>query len=149
MRRYLVLLLLLVVTGACASPRTTSVSMGDGSVSVPGEPPTDGGGGAAAGTCLEGTPDCNDTPDTDMGGGGDAMNDDQLRKTARDLLGLPENEVPDDVRIGRRGDEQFALTEDYRPGRMTVELDENDKGVLRVTVVTVELVEGPETFRAE
>ena len=149
MPRYLVLILLLLVTGACASPQTTSVSMGDGSIPVSGDPPSDAAGDGAAGTCLEGTPDCNDTPDTDMGGGGDAMNDDQLRKTARDLLGLPENKVPDDVRIGRRGDEQFALTEAYRPGRMTVELDENDKGVFRVTVVTVELVEGPETFRAE
>ena len=148
MSRYLVLLMLVVVTAACGLPATSDTSSGSGGVAAPA-PTGAADGGDAASACLEGTPDCNDTPDTDMGGGGDAMTDDQLRKTARDLLGLPEDDLPQDVRIGRRGDEQFALTEDYRPGRMTVELDENAKGVFKVSVVLVELAGGPETFREE
>lgn len=64
---------------------------------------------------------------------------------ARGLLGRPEDELPGSVRIARRGGEGFALTDDYVPGRDTVELDEVD-GIYVVTSVTVELPDGPRTF---
>lgn len=64
---------------------------------------------------------------------------------ARGLLGTPEDELPGSVRIARRGGEGFALTDDYVPGRDTVELDEVD-GTYVVTSVTVELRDGPRTF---
>lgn len=143
---------------------------------------TDTGNGAAAGTCLEGTPDCDDTgilddtpdapdasdtsdtPGTPTSAGmcaedtpdcddtavlddpaGDEFDSTAAIGQAEDLLGLAESELSPDVRIGRRGEEQLALTEDYVIGRMTAELDINDMDEWIVTAVTVELPDGPQT----
>jgi len=73
---------------------------------------------------------------------------DAAREEARAVLGMPEEDLPDDVRIARRGDESFLLTEDYVLGRLTVELDDDGDGY-RVTSVVVELPDGPETFELE
>lgn len=104
------------------------------------------GPGAAAGACPEGDPDCYE----DGSEGAPALpgSDEALREEAKALLGLSREQLPDDVRIGRIGDESFALTEDYRVGRMTVELDEDDDGVMTVVMVTAELDAGPEVFEA-
>jgi hypothetical protein len=118
MARLLALALLLcVVLVGCAGPDT------------PVEQPVagDGGHGGAG------------------GGTGDEIDSEQARADARALLGTPEGELGDTVRVGRRGDEHMAVTDDYVVGRMTVELDERD-GAFRVTSVTVELPDGPETF---
>lgn len=96
----------------------------------------------AAGMCLEGATDCVDTVE----GGSDAFDEDAEREAAEGMIGLTEAELAPDVRIGRRGAEQFALTEDYVLGRKTVELDADADGVFRVTSVTVELLDGPDTF---
>ncbi len=73
---------------------------------------------------------------------------DAAREEARAVLGMPEEDLPEDVRIARRGDESFLLTEDYVLGRRTVELDDDGDGY-RVTSVVVELPDGPETFELE
>ncbi len=73
---------------------------------------------------------------------------DQARQEARGLLGVHEGDLPEDVRIGRRGDEHYALTEDYVLGRSTVHVDDDGSG-FRVTSVTVELPDGPETFELQ
>jgi len=116
----------------------------------------------AAGACLEGTTDCMDTPmDPDEavsspadGGGavgapGAADEDfpsEAARERAREQLGRPEADLGPDIRIGRRGEEQMMLTEDYVLGRITVELDDDGSGTFVVTQATVELPDGPETF---
>jgi hypothetical protein len=114
-----------------------------------------GGGGGAAGTCLEGTEDC---VDADLSGDGAPPDElpgdldaDAARTEAQELLGMTEEEAlarGDDVRLGRRGDEQFALTEDWRPGRKTVATEDDGTGTYRVVEVVLELDEGTETFTA-
>jgi hypothetical protein len=89
-----------------------------------------------------------DDPVDDPDGVGDDCPTDEAREEARGLLGMNEDDLPDDVRTARRGDETFALTEDYVLGRRTVELDDEGDGY-RVTAVTVELPDGPETFELE
>lgn len=73
----------------------------------------------------------------------------EARQQARGLLGMNEADLPDDVRIARRGDEQFMLTQDYVLGRRTVELDDTDGSGYRVVAVTVELPGEPETFELQ
>lgn len=89
---------------------------------------------------------------TDAPAAGDAAgtrpSDDTMRETAQSLLGTAEADLADDIRVGRRGGEQMALTEDYVIGRYTVELDDDGTGTFRVTAVTVEMEDGPETFSA-
>lgn len=65
---------------------------------------------------------------------------DQQEADARALLGLPEDEVEEDTdtRIVRRGDEQFPVTMDLRPGRQNVELEDDGSGTFVVTRVIVE-----------
>jgi hypothetical protein len=87
-------------------------------------------------------------PDGEVPDDGDDFPTDEAREDARGLLGMFEDDLPDDVRIARRGAEQFALTEDYVLGRRTVELDDDGSGY-RVMVVTVELPDGPETYELE
>ncbi|HEX4905309.1 MAG TPA: hypothetical protein VFU93_07650 [Acidimicrobiales bacterium] len=77
---------------------------------------------------------CNDTPDTSS------------EPADAYLVGLTLDELPDDVRIARIGDEHFALTDDYVIGRRTAELDLDADGVARVVKVTVELENGIVTF---
>ena len=129
--------------------------------------PVDVGGGAAAGACLEGTTDCDDTPaegetpvEEESLAEGELASDDQPAGDMYDsrtaimraeaLLGLSEGELdlddPIDTRIGRRGEEQIALARDYQLGRMTVELDIDDTDEWIVAAVTVVLPDGPETF---
>ena len=102
-------------------------------------------------SCLEGTPDC---VDADLGGG-EAPPDDAgfdleaARRDARSLLGQSEEEVLaawGDVRVGRHGDEQFALTEDLQPGRKTIATEDDGTGTYRVVEVVLETEEGPERF---
>lgn len=73
---------------------------------------------------------------------------DAARARAEALLGTPEDDLPDDVRIGRRGDEDFALTMDLVPGRLTAELDDDGSGGAGfvVTSVTLETPDGSERF---
>ena len=102
---------------------------------------------AAAGACPQDNPDCVDTPQLNND---DPMPIDetgikQLRRDARFYLGLPRDELPDHIRIARIDDEHMALTEDYRIGRITVELD-TKAGTPIVTTSTVELPNGPKTF---
>ena len=115
-----------VVAAADDNSETTPIPVepdgGIGDTPIPVEP--DGGIG--------------DTP-------GDEFPVDQARDEAHGLLGLHEADLPSDVRIARKGAEQFPLTEDYVLGRLTVELD-NDGDGFRVTSVTVELPDGPETL---
>ena len=113
---------------------------GAGSSAQPGDP------GGIAGMCAEGAPNCDDTPQ----GTGDPMPIDetgirQFRRDAKFYLGKPKSEVPELIRIARIDDEQFALTEDYQIGRITVELDDLSDGPI-VTKSTVELPDGPESF---
>ena len=114
---------------------------GAASSGEPGDP------GGIAGMCAEGEPDCVDTP---LGTGEPVPIDEtgiqQFRRDAKFYLGKPKSEVPDLIRIARIGDEQFALTDDYRVGRITVELDDLGRGGPVVTKSTVELPDGPETF---
>jgi hypothetical protein len=113
---------------------------GEGAPSAePGNP------GGIAGMCAQDQPDCVDTPMT-----GDPMPVDetgirQFRRDAKFYLGKPKSEVPDLIRIARIDKEQFALTEDYQIGRITVELDDLGDGPI-VTKSTVELPDGPESF---
>lgn len=99
--------------------------------------------------CPVGDPNCYEdgtgrtAPDDPLGGGFPV---DGAIADAHGLLGRAEADLPPDVRIGRRGHEQMALTEDYVLGRMTVELDDTDGSDFRVVAVTVELPDGPQTF---
>ena len=141
-----------VVAAADDDSETTPIPVepdgGIGDTPIPVEP--DGGIGD---TPIPVEPDggIGDTPipvEPDGGIGdtpGDEFPVDQARDEAHGLLGLHEADLPSDVRIARKGAEQFALTEDYVLGRLTVELD-NDGDGFRVTSVTVELPDGPETL---
>ncbi|MEX2324554.1 MAG: hypothetical protein WD576_02280 [Nitriliruptoraceae bacterium] len=112
-------------------------------------------GSPATGMCAPEVPDCVDVvidPDGTVGepaAGGDIELDERdtsvLRSDAHALLGVTESELDPAIRVSRRGDEHFAVTEDYVIGRMTVELDERD-GDYVVSVVVLELPDGPETF---
>lgn len=73
----------------------------------------------------------------------------QVVEDARNFLGQHERDLPDDVRIGRRGTEQYALTMDLVPGRVTVELDDLDGSGYRVVTVIVETEDGSESFDLE
>jgi hypothetical protein len=70
-------------------------------------------------------------------------------RRAASLLGSYEADVPDDVRIARRGDEEFALTMDLVPGRLNVELDVDDVGEYVVTAVSVETEDGSQVVSVE
>ena len=109
-----------------------------------------GAPGALAGACLEGQTDCIDNPPLTAGEPVpiDETGVTQLRKDAKFYLGVPQDQLNETIRVGRIDDEQMALTEDYRIGRITVELDTVEKGKPPiVTSATVELPAGPETFK--
>ncbi|MAT03694.1 MAG: hypothetical protein CL424_01450 [Acidimicrobiaceae bacterium] len=122
---------------ACGSSDDEQVDSDPVSTTIPG---------AAGDTCLEGAADCDDTAAPADGGDPDAVDEGEFIREAEGLLGVAESELPDDVRVARRGDESFALTEDYVIGRITVELDDTDGSGYRVVTATVELTEGPQTF---
>ena len=150
----LALAALALVAGAACGDDDVETSTGADDVTE--EPDTDddaplGDGGGAAGTCLEGTPDCQDTPmdpDQPLSGPDDDFPSDQARDDARATLGTAEDELGPEIRIRRRGSESMMLTEDYVLGRITVELDDDGTGTFVVTSATVELPDGPETFEA-
>lgn len=119
---------IVMIAAACAGANAAT--------SAPDEPVS-----APALDCAPDVTDCDDThlvPDD--------LDVDAARDRSRALLGLAEDELPADVRIGRIDDEEWMLTEDYVLGRATVELDTGADGVARVTSVRVELVDGPETL---
>lgn len=135
---------LTLATAACGAQ-----SGEDTAVSAPAAAaPTGDGSGGAAGTCLEGASDCVDTPQLNSGEPVtiDETGIQQLRRDAKFYLGKGRGELNETIRIARVDDEQFALTEDYRIGRITVELD-TVQGKPTVTSATVELPDGPETFK--
>lgn len=104
--------------------------------------------GAACGDDdVETTTGADDVP-TDPDRGDEASPSDAARDEARSLLGEPESELGTEVRVARRGEETFFLTEDYVLGRITVELEDDGSGTYVVTSASVELPDGPETFEA-
>jgi hypothetical protein len=117
-----------------------------------GDTPVAAGDPGSSGTCLAGDEDCADDPSS--GGGGEApppgeLPSDAYVAVAKGMLGLSMEEyeatswdVP--TRVGRVGDEQYALTEDYVIGRMTAAFDDDGSGTMVITSVTVELEGGPE-----
>jgi hypothetical protein len=135
---------LLLLTACGAADPGAAARAGDG-VSSP-----DAGG--AAGACLEGATDCVDAvldaeaPVDELG-----FDLEAARRDAASLLGQGEDEVLElwgDVRVGRHGDERFALTEDLQPGRKTIATEDDGTGTYRVVEVTLETLAGPETFTA-
>lgn len=108
--------------------------------------------GAAAGACPQDDPECVDTPqlNSDEPVEINETGVEQLRKDAKFYLGRPQGELNERIRISRIDDAQMAVTEDYRVGRITVELDTPESGGEPiVTSATVELPDGPETFKLE
>lgn len=141
----LLIVLSVAALAACAPPGASSAGGTAGPTDAPATQSP--GGSSVAGMCAPDTPDCVDTvvePAPD-----ETLTDREYRQGARSLLGVAEADLPPGVRIGRRGDEQMALTEDYRVGRMTVELDQDVDSIYRVTTVIAELADGPETFTAD
>ncbi|HVM18972.1 MAG TPA: hypothetical protein VM307_03325 [Egibacteraceae bacterium] len=142
--RTLMVLAVLLIGAAACGPQDAAA--GGASADAPVADDAD----PAAGICAADQPDCVDTPQ---------LNDDepvavdqtgikQFRRDARFYLGRPQTELSEFVRIGRIDDEHMMLTEDYRIGRITVELDTLDGADAPVvTSATVELPDGPETFR--
>lgn len=166
---------LVLLTAACGDGTTGPLEAERIAADVPkndapaaDEPVPEGPAGGGMAMCAPGVTDCVDTvvepdqpgsdepaPDQPVSEepaseepaeGGDEFPTEQAREEARALLGMNEADLPDDVRIARRGDEQFMLTEDYVLGRRTVELDDTDGSGHRVVAVTVELPDGPETY---
>jgi hypothetical protein len=123
---------LLAVT-ACGDPETTSPAAPvatDPSVTGPNpETPTDAG-------------DATTVPPG-------ALDLAAVRRQAASLLGTPEDVLPEDVRIARRGDEQLPLTADLVPGRLTVELDTDEAGQFVVTGVSIETEDGSELMTVD
>ncbi len=64
---------------------------------------------------------------------------DEAESQAQSHLGLAEDEIEESsmVRIVRRGDEDYPVTMDLRPGRLNLELDDEGDGYV-VTRVVVE-----------
>jgi hypothetical protein len=76
--------------------------------------------------------------------GADDFDRDAASAEAEALLGTPEDELEEspDRRIVRRGDEEFIVTMDLRPGRQNLELDDDGAGTYVVTRIVVETPEG-------
>ncbi len=141
----LVVAALMLVLGLAACGAQDAES---GAVSAP----AGGGAGGAAGTCAQDQPDCVDTPQlaSDEPVPIDQTGIQQSRRDAKHYLGRTQDELNERIRIARIDDEQFMLTEDYQVGRITVELhDVKGNGTPIVTSATVELPDGPATFKLE
>ena len=138
----LAVLVLVMALVACAASSPEEIA-----VSTPAA-----GSGAIAGMCAEGATDCVDTPQllSDEPVAIDETGIRQFRKDAKYYLGRDQDELTELIRIARIDDEQFALTDDYQVGRITVELDDvKGNGKPIVTSSTIELPDGPETFELE
>jgi hypothetical protein len=99
-----------------------------------------------AGMCAQDQPDCVDTVVPDEDADEDAVDEGALIRDAGSLLGRSEDEVLEelaDVRVGRHGDQEMMLTEDYVLGRMTIATDDDGTGTFRIVEVTLELTDGP------
>ncbi len=103
-----------------------------------------------------GEPNGSDAPGGDAAGGTRPADQEFLPgERAEMLFGLTEQEAQNvalefgwTIRTGRVDGEQYMLTEDYQIDRITIELDTEGEGEPVVTVVTIELDGGPETFTA-
>jgi hypothetical protein len=89
------------------------------------------------------TPPLEEDPDLGAPGAEPGFEDfdrDTARAEAEALLGTPEHDVAEGplVRIVRRGDEEYIVTMDLRPGRMNLELDDDGTGTYVVTRIVVE-----------
>ncbi len=75
----------------------------------------------------------------------------EARKAAEALLGIAEGDFEEspERRVVRRGDEEFAVTMDLRPGRQNVELDDDGSGTYVITRVTVETPDGKDPIVVE
>lgn len=133
--RILFAAIILAVAGATAA--AAALNSGDDATGSDVEEPAPGD---VAGMCLPEVPDCVDTVVEDE------FDVEAARQLAFSLIGTAEADLPADVRVERRGDEHMMLTEDYVLGRMTVQLDDDGTGTFRVTVLIVELPDGPETI---
>lgn len=133
--RILFVAIILAVAGATAA--AAALNSGDDTTGSDVEEPAPGD---TAGMCLPEVPDCVDTVVEDE------YDVEAARQLAFSLIGTAEADLPADVRVERRGDEHMMLTEDYVLGRMTVQLDDDGTGTFRVTVLIVELPDGPETI---
>ena len=147
MKRSLLLAVAAVLVLLVAACGNDDVVVGPGS---PGDEvpttPSDGSDDDMPTTPTDGSID---DPDIEPIDEGDQFPTDEAREAARGFLGMDESDLPPEVRIRRRGEEEFALTEDYVLGRVTVELDDTDGSGYRVTSLVVELPDGPETFDLE
>lgn len=85
----------------------------------------------------------------ELPGGAQTVSEETLLADAAALVGVAEADLPEDARIGRRGEELLPLTKDYRVGRFTFELDDDGTGTFRVVAVAVELPAGVETVTAQ
>lgn len=159
-----VIAILVLGVAACGDADSTGAIAGERiAADAPADEPATSGPASeepappSMGMCAPGVTDCVDTAIEPAGGqsgepgdeGGDEFPTEAAREEARGLLGLHEADLADDVRISRRGEEQFMLTEDYVLGRNTVELEDTDGSGFRVVTVTVELPDGPETFELQ
>jgi hypothetical protein len=133
----------LLALAACGDPETTNPADTPGTIDpAVTAPSTD----PAATTPGPGSPETPGDATTIPPGAPDIA---AAIRRAASLLGTSEADVPDDVRIARRGDEQLALTTDLVPGRLNVELDARDDGEYVVTAVSVETEDGSETVTVE
>lgn len=80
-----------------------------------------------------------EAPDPDAG-----FDADRSPAQAEAYLGVAEADIEETVmvRIARRGEEQFPGTMELRPGRLSLELDEDADGTYRVTRVVLETDDG-------
>ena len=76
---------------------------------------------------------------------------DGSRELAESYLDVPEDEIAESgmVRVVRRGDEDFMVTMDLRPGRLNLELDDDGSGTYVVTRVKVETPDGQDPLIVE
>lgn len=107
-----------------------------GSPDAEGLPPADPPAGTQLSCTESEDPNCEVRNDTPMGEQPQPDVDVEFaRQQTQELLGAAETELPDDVRVARRGEETFMLMEDYVAGRITVELDDHG-GTYVVTTAT-------------
>ena len=133
------------MTGALAALAILVAACGGAADATSAEPdqPT---ASPIAGMCAQDHPDCVDTVVEDEDVDPDAVDEGAMIRDAESLLGQSEEEVLEqwaDVRVGRHGDEEMMLTEDYVLGRKTIATEDDGTGTFRIVEVTLELTDGP------